>query len=76
MPDWDTLETLNFNKRYKYLQRLRNDLRKRFRIEYLGFLNKNVRVETKSNISVGDLLLIGEDNVKRVNWPLGPVVEL
>ncbi|UYV67430.1 NR2C1 [Cordylochernes scorpioides] len=66
------------DKRLKdFKQRLREDLRKRFRTEYFGFLRQETRRRSKTRpIKVGDLVLIGQDNAKRVNWPLARVVEV
>ncbi|GFS30946.1 integrase catalytic domain-containing protein [Trichonephila inaurata madagascariensis] len=37
VPDLDNIDNINLTKRLGYQQRLRNDLRKRFRDEYLFF---------------------------------------
>lgn len=79
MPDCDFIEETSFNKRLKYRCKIQADLRKRFRSEYLGLLihrthgkNENKPHQTK----LGDIVLIGSDNVKRVDWPLGRVIEI
>ncbi|UYV81575.1 hypothetical protein LAZ67_20001571 [Cordylochernes scorpioides] len=77
VPDLDSIERASLQKRYRFRQRLREDLRKRFRTEYFGFLRQETRRRSKTRpIKVGDLVLIGEDNAKRVNWPLARVVEV
>ncbi|UYV78489.1 hypothetical protein LAZ67_16001717 [Cordylochernes scorpioides] len=77
VPDLDSIERSSLQKRYRFRQRLREDLRKRFRTEYFGFLRQETRRRSKTRpIKVGDLVLIGQDNAKRVNWPLARVVEV
>ncbi|UYV81333.1 hypothetical protein LAZ67_20000811 [Cordylochernes scorpioides] len=77
VPDLDSIERASLQKRYRFRQRLREDLRKRFRTEYFGFLRQETRRRSKARpIKVGDLVLIGQDNAKRVNWPLARVVEV
>ncbi|UYV63904.1 hypothetical protein LAZ67_2005924 [Cordylochernes scorpioides] len=77
VPDLDSIERASLQKRYRFRQRLREDLRKRFRTEYFGFLRQDTRRRSKTRpIKVGDLVLIGQDNAKRVNWPLARVVEV
>ncbi|GFY43627.1 integrase catalytic domain-containing protein [Trichonephila inaurata madagascariensis] len=55
--------------------KLREDLRQRFRNEYLALL---VPRGTRRNnaLEVGDVVLIGHDNVRRIDWPLGVVLEV
>ncbi|GFQ74895.1 DUF5641 domain-containing protein [Trichonephila clavata] len=73
-PDLDQVDRSSLIKRTKYLQKLRENLRQRFRNEYLALL---VHRGTKRNdaLEVGDVVLIGHDNVQRTNWPLGVVME-
>ncbi|GFR33689.1 DUF5641 domain-containing protein [Trichonephila clavata] len=74
-PDLDQVDRSSLVKRTKYLQKLREDLRKRFRNEYLALL---VHRGTRRNdaLEVGDVVLIGHDNVRRIDWPLGVVLEV
>ncbi|GFR26195.1 DUF5641 domain-containing protein [Trichonephila clavata] len=63
-PDLDQVDRSSLVKRTKYLQKLREDLRQRFRNEYLALL---VHRGTRRNdsLEVGDVVLIGHDNVRR-----------
>lgn len=71
--DLDQIDTTSLNKRLKYLQKLREDFRQRFRNEYLTTLIQRQK-DKWGNLKVGDIVLIeGED--KRIKWPLGLVVE-
>ncbi|GFS62152.1 integrase_H2C2 domain-containing protein [Trichonephila inaurata madagascariensis] len=71
-PDLDQVDRSSLIKRTKYL---REDLRQRFRNEYLALL---VHRGTRRNdaLEVGDVVLIGHDNVRRIEWPLGVVLEV
>lgn len=77
VPDLDLVEASDLNRRLKYRQKLKEDLTKRFRTEYLGQLqlhaNKNQKLY---ELSIGEIVLIGSDGVKRLNWPLARIVEL
>ncbi|GFU00330.1 DUF5641 domain-containing protein [Trichonephila clavipes] len=61
-PDLDQIDRSSLVKRTKYLQKLREDLRQRFRNEYLALL---VHRGTRRNdaLEVGDVVLIRHDNV-------------
>ncbi|GFS72765.1 integrase catalytic domain-containing protein [Trichonephila clavipes] len=74
-PDLDQADRSSLVKRTKYLQKLREDLRQRFRNEYLALL---VHRGTRRNdsLEVGDIVLIGHDNVPRIDWPLGVILEV
>ncbi|KAF8777077.1 hypothetical protein HNY73_014000 [Argiope bruennichi] len=58
------------------LQKVCQDLRKRFRIEYLGHLREFSKIRNESKIKEGDIVLIGDIRLKRINWPLGRVIKL
>ncbi|GFY60305.1 DUF5641 domain-containing protein [Trichonephila inaurata madagascariensis] len=74
-PDLDQVDQSSLVKRTKYLQKLREDLRQRFRNEYLALL---VHRGTRRNdaLEVSDVVLIGHDNVRRIDWFLGVVLEV
>jgi hypothetical protein len=77
VPDLDHLDEVNLTKRYKYQQRLREEMRKRFREEYLGLLIlQQSQKKQQRQIRIGDVVLIGCDNKKRLDWPLGRVIEI
>ncbi|GBM82681.1 hypothetical protein AVEN_55678-1 [Araneus ventricosus] len=75
--DIDLVETQNFRRRIKFKAKLLKDLRLRFRKEYLSLLiekqgrNKNVREP-----QIGEVVLIGDDSKKRLNWPLAIIMEV
>ena len=60
--------------RYWYLQRLLNHYWKRWEKEYLHNLTTRVKWKTtEPPVQVGDIVLVSEDNVSRLKWPLGRV---
>ncbi|XP_063632929.1 uncharacterized protein LOC134804004 [Cydia splendana] len=73
VPDLDQLDRDSMNRRLRYLYKLREDLRERFRNEYMGMLIQKGK-ERDSNLRVGDVVLIETDN-KRIKWPLGRIIE-
>ncbi|GFS50998.1 putative RNA-directed DNA polymerase from transposon X-element [Trichonephila clavipes] len=77
VPDIDYRDTVNLRKRVRYQQKLLNDLRHRFRKEYLGLLiqNKNKK-GSLSEVRLGEIVLIGDDIKKRMHWPLAKVIRL
>ncbi|GFS52078.1 integrase catalytic domain-containing protein [Nephila pilipes] len=77
IPDLDFLDSKSLNKRYAYRQRLRQDLRKRFRSEYLGQLRQyEKKMRNSKSHEIGDVVLIFSDNTKRLDWSSRKVIEL
>lgn len=62
--------------RYKYQKKLKEELRSRFRSEYLSALVQRGNDPKGKSLKVGDIVLIGDDNKKRLNWPMGRVIEI
>lgn len=60
----------------KYRQRVREHIRKRFRSEYLDQLPNRKTGKVNCAIREGDIVLVGQDNRKRLDWPLARVVRL
>ncbi|GFR04232.1 bel12-ag transposon polyprotein [Trichonephila clavata] len=73
--DLDKIDKTNMNKRYRYVQRLRQILKERFRTEYLGFLRSSIP-NRLDQIKVGDIVLINREDKKRLYWPIARVIEL
>ncbi|CAL8070399.1 unnamed protein product [Orchesella dallaii] len=76
IPEADLVDGLSLNTRLKFLQRLRKDLRSRFRKEYLGQLRCWGQAKETRKLKVGDVVLVGQDNIKRIDWPLATIVQL
>lgn len=74
--DVDHIDAASLNKRLLYRMKILEDLRKRFRSEYLGQLKSYTRkLKNYYQFSVGDVVLI-ESNTKRLKWPLAKIIEL
>ncbi|CAG7832709.1 unnamed protein product, partial [Allacma fusca] len=65
------------NRRLKYQSRLRDHFRSRFRAEYLSTLVHRFEARKfRVSMNIGDIVLLKQDNKKRINWPLARVIEL
>ncbi|CAL8114380.1 unnamed protein product [Orchesella dallaii] len=76
VPEADAIDGKSLNKRWRRMQRVREDLRSRFRKEYLGQLRSNAFQKKNYELKIGDKVMIGHDNQKRLNWPIGRIEEL
>uniref|UniRef100_A0ABD2X9A7 Integrase catalytic domain-containing protein n=1 Tax=Trichogramma kaykai TaxID=54128 RepID=A0ABD2X9A7_9HYME len=77
VPDLDQIYASSSERRLKYRLRLRTELRERFRAEYLGqLLNRAKSQRSWQKISIGDIVLVANDNTKRLDWPLARVIDL
>ncbi|GBM35635.1 hypothetical protein AVEN_244521-1 [Araneus ventricosus] len=76
VPDIDVADHYRLNKRIKYRQAVQKDLRDRFQSEYLGQLVQRRTFKESRQVSVGDIVLVGSGNLKRIHWPLGKIIEL
>ncbi|GBM57011.1 hypothetical protein AVEN_146039-1 [Araneus ventricosus] len=75
--DIDLVETLSFRKRIKFKAKLLKDIRLRFRKEYLSLLiRKQGRNKNAREPQIGEVVLIGDDSNKRLNWPLAIIMEV
>jgi len=62
VPDCDMLYRAKLDKKFRHRQKVIEDLRKRFRNEYLGqMLLKNEKKKETRRIKIGDIVLIGDD---------------
>ncbi|KAJ8976805.1 hypothetical protein NQ317_018464 [Molorchus minor] len=68
--DCDAVEKVSFCRKIRYNQKLREDLSHRFRNEYLGQLKLLRDKKPKGKVSLGEVVLIGNDNTKRLDWPI------
>ncbi|CAB0014396.1 unnamed protein product, partial [Nesidiocoris tenuis] len=74
--DLDEVDANHLNTRLRLLNSTRQNLKSRFRKEYLSFLVHQGKRQSPKVIKVGDIVLIGDDSTKRINWPLGRVSEV
>ncbi|GFU32230.1 uncharacterized protein NPIL_75931 [Nephila pilipes] len=73
----DDFNLKDFNDKIKILSDGRyEDLRQRFRKEYLGQLVQKHNEKQSRNPQIGEIVLIGDDNKKRLFWPLAKIIEL
>ena len=61
------------NRKLKYRQSVLEALRLRFRSEYLGSLISKNKKHEKRDIKIRDVVLIGDDNRERIDWPLARI---
>lgn len=76
VPDLDHMDNINLAKRIRYQQTLREELRKRFRSEYLGQLLLNKSKLNCFEAKVGDIVLIEKEDAKRAFWPMGRITQI
>lgn len=76
LDDVDHLDRHEFGKRYRFRQTLLEGLRSRFKKEYLTTLTQRSGKLNKVAVNVGDVVIIGSDNKKRIMWPTGLVEEI
>lgn len=76
VPDLEAVNKASLCKRVLYQNKVGEDLRQRFRNEYLGQLKNSQNKKSSRQIRLGEVVLIGNDDGKRLDWPLGRVSEL
>ncbi|UYV75623.1 hypothetical protein LAZ67_13000781 [Cordylochernes scorpioides] len=74
--DDQDLSPLTPQIKYKILSKLNEELKQRFRKEYLGVLMQRAENKRERCIKEGDLVLIGQDNTKRILLPVGKIIKL
>lgn len=57
-------------------QSLQNDLRKRFRSEYLGQLSRRKIKGGYVPVKEENIILLDQDNLKRLDWPLTRIIKV
>ncbi|CAG7718649.1 unnamed protein product [Allacma fusca] len=77
LPELDEVDSKSLNRRLKYQSRLRDHFRSRFRAEYLSTLVHRFEAKRfRGSKKIGGIVLLEQDNKKRINWPLARVIEL
>ncbi|GFQ80967.1 integrase catalytic domain-containing protein [Trichonephila clavata] len=75
--DLEIRDANHFRKRVRFRAKVIEELKKRFRNEYLGqLIQRQKQHPQSSNICEGDIILIGDDWKKRLRWPLARVIKL
>ena len=59
-----------------YRQKLRENLRRKFPNEYLGTIFEFALIKRSTTFKEGDLVLIRDDNVKRLQWRMTKVLKM
>ncbi|XP_026328599.1 uncharacterized protein LOC113236652 [Hyposmocoma kahamanoa] len=76
VPDIDVVDNKSLNVRARYCQRIREDLRRHFRNEYVAYLIHKGKQHRATEVQVGDIVLVEQENQKRILWPLARVTEI
>ncbi|GFU96942.1 DUF5641 domain-containing protein [Trichonephila clavipes] len=74
--DIEELDSNSLNKRIKYRSKLLKDLRQRFTNEYLSQLIQKHNEKESRDPQIGEVVLVGDDNKKRLFWALAKIIEL
>lgn len=69
------MDSTGLDRRLKYLQKIRGGLKRRFRTEYLALLVHNGKRKNQQ-VQIGDIVLIGSDMTKRIQWLMDQVIEV
>lgn len=75
MLDIESIEKTSMNRKIRHLQKICEDLRRRFRNEYLGQLKTLMKKEPNREVKMNEVVLVSDDNKKQLDWPLGRIVE-
>ncbi|GFU41995.1 integrase catalytic domain-containing protein [Trichonephila clavipes] len=75
--DIDCLDHQEINKRIRHAQTIREQLRKRFRVEYLGQLREQTQHHRKLRpLTVGEVVVVENSLKNRTLWSLARVIQL
>lgn len=55
---------------------MKEELRSRFRSEYLGQLVQRTKPNQDIQFEVGDIVIVVDDKKKRLEWPMARIIEL
>jgi len=75
-PEYEEIEAEQLRHLHRDRALLQRELLSRFRNEYLSQLVQRSKEMRPSTLAVGDVVLIGQDNRKRIDWPLGLIIAL
>ncbi|UYV65562.1 hypothetical protein LAZ67_3004702 [Cordylochernes scorpioides] len=75
-PEGDLTEKDRLQFSYAWRKSLEQELKNRFRSEYLSHLINKNKGKNSHNLRIGDIVVIGSDLRKRTEWPLGRIIEL
>ncbi|UYV69519.1 hypothetical protein LAZ67_6003889 [Cordylochernes scorpioides] len=75
-PECQNMGSNPTTQKLRYLSKLREELKSRFRKEYLSLLVQRNRRIYNPKLQAGDVVLVGMDNKKRNFWPLAVIEEI
>ncbi|UYV72973.1 hypothetical protein LAZ67_10001348, partial [Cordylochernes scorpioides] len=75
-PECQNMGSNPTTQKLRYLSKLREVLKSRFRKEYLSLLVQRNRRIYNPKLQAGDVVLVGMDNKKRNFWPLAVIEEI
>jgi len=76
LPERELISSRDLQSSYQKIIDLKRALRERFRKEYLANLVQRQNEKKTCPPKVNDVVLVGQENKKRYEWPLGIIVEL
>ncbi len=75
LPEADAIDGKALRNSARICQTLREELKTRFRRDYLGQLQHMAGMKL-STVKPGDVVIVEDDNRKRMDWSLGVVIEV
>lgn len=75
-PEAELISVNGLQSKFKNMKKLSEELGSRFRKEYLAQLVHRGKDKKLRDFKVGDVVLVGADNKKRIQWPMGRILEL
>lgn len=73
----DQIDRIDLGRRFEYRQKVKDDIRQRIIAEYLGQLSGRIhQISSDREVRVGEIVLVGQENQKRLNWLLARVLEV
>lgn len=75
-PEVEGITGKKMREKLCHLVQVKQELRSRFRTEYLGQLIERSKENKYYEFKVGELVIVQVDNKKRLDWPLARIMEL
>jgi len=75
VPEAKVVKVSSLGARKQSLDKLLQEIKDRFRKEYLGLLVQRGEENKVQDHKVGDFVLVGRENQKRIFWPMAKIVE-
>jgi len=76
LPEMEAISAEDLQEAHRKISDLKGALKGRFRKVYLGILIQKKTKKLIDEVKVGDDVLVGADNKKRFQWPLGKILEI